>query len=395
MAGSTRPDGQIRGCHMIFSGILILLGLVSGLFMLWHVPKAKALPESIDDEDHRGSAGSGQDQTVSIIIPAYDEAHRLPDLLASLKSQDVQPCELLVVDDWSTDETADIARRGGARVISSDPIVPGWVGKSRACWSGARMAQGDWLLFLDADTRLDHAGSLRQILQTYSELGARGGLSFQPYHTVKKLYESLSAIFNIIVMAGMSVFTPLGSRLRGAGLFGPCLICRRSDYFAIGGHQAVRAQIMDDLALGQLFRKSGFPVHCYSGRGVLHFRMYPEGPGSLIEGWTKNFGSAAPATHPFVLAMIILWICSGFSSVTLLLLAVFNGPAIWLAAGITAYLLNVLLIFRLARLCGNFNPLLLVLYPLLLAFFSVLFFWSLILTRIFHAVKWKGRKIEV
>ncbi|MDW7658434.1 MAG: glycosyltransferase [Bacillota bacterium] len=379
---------------MIFSGILILLGLVSGLLMLWYVPKAKALQEPAGTEGNEGAEGDKPGQRVSIIIPAYNEARRLPDLLASLKIQDIQPCELLVVDDWSSDETVTVARLGGAQVISSDPILPGWVGKSRACWSGAKAAQGDWLLFFDADTRLDHAGSLRQILQTYSELGASGGLSFQPYHTVRLLYESLSAIFNIIVMAGMSVFTPWGARLRGAGLFGPCLICRRSNYFAIGGHEAVRSQIMDDLALGQLFRKGGFPVHCYSGRGVLRFRMYSEGLGSLIEGWTKNFGSAASATHPLVLTMIILWICSGFSSVTLLLLAL-NGPAIWLAAGITAYLLNVLLMFRLARLCGNFNPLLLVLYPLLLAFFSVLFFWSLILTRIFHAVKWKGRKINV
>jgi hypothetical protein len=51
--------------------------------------------------------------------------------------------------------------------------------------------------------------------------------------------------------------------------------------------------------------------------------------------------------------------------------------------------------FRLARQCGNFHPLLLILYPVLLIFFSVLFFWSLILTRVFHAVNWKGRKIKV
>jgi 4,4'-diaponeurosporenoate glycosyltransferase len=383
---------------MIFSGILIFLGLVSGLLMLWHVPKAETLSEQSaveGNEDSDRNDRCGQGRRVSIIIPAYNEEHRLPDLLASLKIQDIQPCELLVVDDWSTDETAAVARQGGARIISSDPIVPGWVGKSRACWSGAKAARGDWLLFFDADTRLDHAGSLRQILQTYSGLGARGGLSFQPYHTVRRLYESLSAIFNIIVMAGMSVFTPWGNRLRGAGLFGPCLICRRSDYFAVGGHDAVRSQIMDDLALGQLFRKAGLPVHCYSGLGVIRFRMYPEGPGSLIEGWTKNFGSAAPATHPLVFAMIILWICSGFSSVTLLILAVVNGPAGWLAAGIAAYALNVLLMFRLARQCGNFHPLLVILYPVLLIFFSVLFFWSFILTKVFHVVNWKGRKIKV
>lgn len=374
---------------MLVSAILILLGLVSGLLMLWHVPRAEDLPAA----DNFANDKSGE--RLSIIIPAYNESRRLPALLASLQNQDIRPDELLVVDDWSTDDTAAVARRGGARVISSEPITPGWVGKSRACWSGAKAAQGDWLLFLDADTRLDHQSSLHRILLTYHKLGARGGLSFQPFHRVVRLYESLSAVFNIIVMAGMSVFTPWGERLRPAGLFGPCLICRRTDYFAVGGHEAIRSQVMDDLALGQLMRKAGLPIHNYSGRGVVHFRMYPEGFGSLFEGWTKNFGSAAPATHPLVFTLIILWIFSGFSAVTLLLASVSDGAPAWLAAGFAAYLLYVLLLFRLVQPCGNFHPLLLILYPLLLVFFTLLFVWSLVLTRLFHAVSWKGRKIKV
>ena len=374
---------------MIFSSIIIVLGLLAGLLMLWRVPRAVPVIKRPDAEDHDLAA------RVSVIIPAYNEARRISPLLASLQTQDVQPGELWVVDDGSTDDTAAIAGAAGARVMQPDPSARDWVGKSRACWSGARAASGDWLLFLDADTRLDQPDSLRRILRTYRQLGGHGGVSFQPYHRVVRRYESLSVIFNIIVMAGMSVFTPWGMKLRSAGFFGPCLICSREDYMASGGHAAVRAEIMDDLALGQLFRKRGKPVFCYGGRDVISFRMYPEGFASLFEGWTKNFGSAAPSTHPLVFAMILLWICSGFSVLTLLIKSIGQGQTAWLAVAAVSFLLYVVLMLFLGRACGHFHLSVLIFYPVLLIFFTLLFLWSLVLTKILHTVKWRGRKIKL
>ena len=368
------------------NSIIVLLALVSGLLMLWRIPLARAT-DSIESGRPANS--------VSIIIPARNEALRLPHLLQSLQQQDMKPFEIIVVDDESTDATAQIALDAGFRVIAAEKLQQGWVGKSRACWSGARMASGDWLLFLDADTRLVSPDSLRRLLLTYQALGGHGSLSVQPYHLVVRFYESLSAVFNIIVMAGMNVFTPWGERIPSAGSFGPCQLCRREDYFAVGGHEAICGEVMDDLALGQSFRRAGLPLHCLGGRGTIAFRMYPESLGQLIEGWTKNFGTAASYTHPLVFGMIIAWISGGFSALNLLLSGIGEGSPIWLTAGITAYLMYALQMTWLARRVGNFHPVMLILFPVLLLFFTLLFMRSLYQTKVLHTVSWRGRQIKV
>ncbi|NLO37077.1 MAG: glycosyltransferase [Clostridiaceae bacterium] len=373
---------------MVVSFVVILLGLLAGLIVFWRVPLARRVP-GLPDHDSLELA-----RHVTVIIPAYNEAGRLPVLLASLKVQDIQPHELFVVDDGSTDATRSIAQQAGFRVLDADATLSDWVGKSRACWSGARAATGDWLLFLDADTRLSESDSLRRILATYHNLGGRGGLSLQPWHTLEHAYENLSVVFNIIVMAGIGVFTLWGTRLRGAGLFGPCLLCNRADYFQVGGHRAIRDQVMDDLALGQSLQKAGLPAHSLGGRGVLTFRMYPEGLRSLWEGWSKNMSTGAAATHPLVFTLIILWICAGFSSLTAVIKA-FGGPPLVLAAAGIACLLYMLLFIRMARLCGRFWRWPLLFYPVFLTFFTLVFLWSVLLTRVLHVVTWKGRRIKV
>ncbi len=81
--------------------------------------------------------------SVSVIIPARNEEHNLPTLLRSLASQAVKPHEILVVDDGSTDRTAEVARQLGATVIASKPLPDGWRGKTWACHQGAQAATGE------------------------------------------------------------------------------------------------------------------------------------------------------------------------------------------------------------------------------------------------------------
>ena len=105
--------------------------------------------------------------SVSVIIPARNEEHNLPTLLRSLASQPAKPREIIVVDDGSTDRTAEIARQLGATVIASQPLPDGWRGKTWACHQGAQAATGELLLFLDADTWFEPDG-LARILAGYT-----------------------------------------------------------------------------------------------------------------------------------------------------------------------------------------------------------------------------------
>ncbi|MDG0810673.1 glycosyltransferase family A protein [Cohnella rhizosphaerae] len=332
--------------------------------------------------------------SLTVIIPARNEAGRIAPLLRSLREQRYPSFEVLVVDDDSTDETATIASGFGATVLRNDTVEAG-SGKSAACWHGARHAKGKWLLFLDADTALADADSLTKLVGSYAQKGARGILSLQPYHTVQRLYENLSAVFNVIVIVGMNVFTLWGTRFKTAGSFGPCILCNKDDYFAVGGHRKIQGAVLDDLALGQAFLDRDLPVHCVGGGGVISFRMYPEGFGTLVEGWCKSFAVGSKSTHPVVMSLTILWITGGFMSAAALIssIAAWNPAAMALAVFLyAAYAVQTL---RFARRCGNFNKGLFLIYPLLFMFFAALHIYSLFRARVLHSVKWKGRKIEV
>jgi len=177
-----------------------VLFLLIGVFLMWDV-------RSVTRHRRKGHDSDRPDRLkVSVIIPARNEAQRIAPLLKSLTRQSAPPHEVLVVDDESVDDTAAIARGLGATVIAGQALPEGWSGKPWACWQGVQQSTGDALLFLDADTWLEPAG-----LESLSgALRDKGGLvTVQPYHVTVKAYEQLSAIFNIVVAAGMNAFTPL------------------------------------------------------------------------------------------------------------------------------------------------------------------------------------------
>lgn len=362
--------------------IVLILALLGGSFILWKMP-------FIDAEYKRDT-----DKKLSIIIPARNEAHNLPILLNSLQKQNMTPHEILVVDDDSTDKTAEVAAQYGARVVSFDGEEEGWVGKSAGCWYGAKAATGDYLLFLDADIFLPHADSLDQLMGEFQSLDAKGALSIQPYHVIQEPYENLSAVFNIVVLAGMNRFSILQNRLDPGGAFGPALLCDRASYFEIGGHNKNRKGIMDNMDLGNIFMENHLPLHLYGGKDVLHFRMYPEGLKSLIEGWSKNFATGATATHPFIMTGLIFWIAGAFLTFffPLYFLITANGPA--LLVSLIGYLIFFIRFCRMAKLAGNFHVLALFFYPVLFLAFAGIFIWSLIKTKFVGEVSWKGRSID-
>lgn len=301
------------------------------------------------------------------------------------------PGETIVVDDHSEDETAAVAKKWGCTLIRSPNLPPGWLGKSWACWQGALAARGEILLFLDADIFLTHDG-FAKILSAFSQNGDI--LSVQPYHRMKKLYEQLSAFFNIITMAGLNAFTPLGLKLKPAGAFGPCLMCPKEDYLRLNGHISVRGEILENMALGKAFIKKGYRVSCYGGKGSLEFRMYPEGIMPLGQGFAKTFGAGANATAFISLFMIVCWV---FGEVSLTR-HLFQAPI----AGNDAHLFFLLIldlmyagqIYWMLYRIGNFRYSTALFFQIPLLFFVLVFILSIVQTYIFRQVRWKGRTVK-
>jgi len=338
-----------------------------GFFVLWKIPKCNKIKENRKISN----------LSISIIIPARNEEKNLDNLFNSLNNQKIKVKEIILVDDGSTDKTPDIGRKYNAKVISLKSLPKGWVGKSWACYNGAKASTGDYFLFLDADTKLKNNGieNILSCLKIYN-----GVISIQPYHRIKKLYEKLSLFFNIILIAGMGSFTPFQTRINPIGAFDPCLLCKREDYYKIDGHKSIKGKVMEDIEIGKKFIKAKIPVFCLGDKGTIDFRMYPGGFKEMVEGWSKSFGTGAKSTSMPVLIMVIAWIVGAIFPLNLLAdgLSPFI-PNIILVA-VIIYLAFIAQIYWMSYRIGSFSIWASVFYPVLLAFFVIVFSYSLILT---------------
>jgi len=330
--------------------------------------------------------------SLSVIIPARNEEHRIRPLLDSLKSQTLKPDEIIVVDDESEDATAEIIRSYGFRLVSVKDRPPGWLGKSYACHVGSREAEGRWLLFLDADTRLEDDAVERLV----SEAGRTGGIiTLQPFHRIEEFYENLSAFFNVVVLAGTDAFGVFSKPGRPAGGFGPCILVSKKDYEAVGGHEAVRSSVVEDVAFVAAAVKKNIPVHTFGGRGLIEFRMYPEGPTSLRLGWIKNMATAAGMSSGVSIVLLSAWITGMMATLSFPVLAFAGAVAMYTALmpfAWAAYTVQTAVHFRRV---GNFSYLMALFYPVPVLYFIFIFFWSVSSTRIRGSVKWKGRDVAV
>lgn len=326
--------------------------------------------------------------SVSVIIPARNEESNLPLILRDLREQTCPVGEIIVVDDMSEDSTAQIASAHGARLIRLDAKPEGWTGKSWACRNGADASEGELLLFLDADVRLEKDG-IRTLLQAYRAEGCT--ISVQPYHRTGKVYEQFSMIFNLIQIAANGTTLPKPLNI---GLYGPVILMARADYEKIGGHESVRRSVVEDMALGARMRETGTPYRLFIGNPSVSFRMYGNGLRALLQGWTKNIASGAARTPLPLFAMVFFWIASILSvPIQIIKFSVSqNWPWLLIYCGI--YVVWVIVLMLLSRRIGKFKHWTILFYPVLMIVMSGVFIVS-VFSRLFGLkVKWKGREIE-
>nr|WP_236682799.1 glycosyltransferase family A protein [Thermus filiformis] len=218
--------------------------------------------------------------TASLLVPARNEAENLEATLPRLLRQGA--LEVLVLDDASEDGTAEVVRRLAKahptlRLLPGRPLPPGWTGKNWACWQLAQEARGEVLVFTDADV-LWEEGALEGLLEA---LRRHDLVSALPRQEANGLLLGGSVPF---VMHGLFAFLPhpLLEALRVAN--GQVLAFRREAYFAQGGHQAVRGEVLEDVALARRARRYRLLLGSEAFR-VRMYRTYLE----AVEGFGKNF----------------------------------------------------------------------------------------------------------
>ena len=345
-------------------------------------------PTDLGDGEPPAARRRTPDGPTNVVIPARNETASLGRLLSDLRRESADAnVRVVVVDDSSEDDTAAIARGAdGVELVTAPPLPSGWAGKCWACDRGVAALDpsgDDLLLLVDADVRL-HDGALRALRDEHRRSG--GLVSVQPWHDTVRPYEQLSALFNVVALMGVGAG---GSSPSGA--FGPVLVTTRSDYDTVGGHAAVRGEVVEDLALARRYDAAELPVTVRTGGELVSFRMYPTGLRDLVDGWTKNFALGAGATPLLRLAAIVLWITAiGSSSVAVLDAALGRTSA---ALAVTAYLLVAAQLAVMFRRVGRFGLVTALCHPVLVVCFVAVFVRSLWCTHVRRSVAWRGRTI--
>lgn len=239
---------------------------------------------------------------VTVVIPARDEERNIAACLASLRALDYPRLEILVADDGSVDATAAIVREESGRTgplhrpeivdVGNEPH-PGlaeWIcRKGLAIWAGARKAKGEWLLFIDADTRLKPDALWRAMA-----LARRRGLmalSMSGVNINPGFWGGImEAVLNPAIFLAISWSRVNDPARPAAWMNGQFILYEKSAYFRAGGHEAIAAFISDDLALALRAKAMGIPFLFIPISAAYDFRDYA-GLREAFRGWTRRLAA--------------------------------------------------------------------------------------------------------
>lgn len=241
------------------------------------------------------AAAESRGAQVSVLLPLRDEAHRVRPCLAALAEQEFD--ELVVLDDASTDGTSDVVSDvlgDDDRLVllrGTDDPPSGWLGKPWACQRLADVANGDVLLFLDADVVLE-PDAVRRCVTLLTDSGT-SALCPYPRQVVHGI---LGRLVQPLLQWSWLTTLPLDIAERSrrpstAAGNGQLLVAVARDYREIGGHSAVRTDVLEDVALIRRFKECGFPAGMADGTNLAECTMY-RSDHELILGYTKSLWSA-------------------------------------------------------------------------------------------------------
>ena len=238
--------------------------------------------------------------SLTVVVPAYNEEANIAACIGSLLAS-APPCpqwQVLLVDDGSSDATAAIARATAAAsganaerfsLLEAGPRPSGerWVGKNWACSRAMDTISSDWVLFVDADVRLQ-ATALQRALDQATREGA-DLLSLAPRLCCGCLAEwMVQPIMASLLCLGFPIKAANDPAHPTAFAAGPFMLFRRSAYTAIGGHRALAGEVVEDLALARRIKTAGYRLRYLLGLDAADLRMYADFP-ALWEGWSKNW----------------------------------------------------------------------------------------------------------
>ncbi|MBX3395571.1 MAG: glycosyltransferase [Phycisphaerae bacterium] len=306
--------------------LLAALLQVAVIFVwIWqHVIMNRARRDGMFVEDD--PANSAQ-ESLTVIVPARNEATRITDTLQHLLSQDYPDFRIVVVDDRSDDDTAGMVRAaaGGDPRVSVqriETLPKGWMGKSHAMWCAAQQATTHWLMFVDADCHVLPRGLVNAV--HYAGTGTLDMLSIWPRDGSVGFWERL-----LLPLCGAMIVIWYGRSARDkdhvAFANGQFLLVRREVYFSVDGHRAVRDALIEDIPLARRFRAAGFRIASAIGPDICCVRMYAS-LRELFRGWQRIYiGVLTPLQIALCMASIVVGSLTPFITIPICLSRVLHG----------------------------------------------------------------------
>ncbi len=252
---------------------------------------------------------------VSVLIPARNEESNIQNCVDGLLSQTYDNFEIHVLDDQSTDRTLAIIQQFSeqhpqVQAICGESLPPGWTGKNWACHQLSQSANGEILIFTDADNRPAPEAIANTV--AYMQKLELGLLSAFPEKVTVTLAEKLVVpVVDMFVYAGLPLWLTYFSRSPAfAAASGLWIAFTREAYKQIGGHQAVSNQLVEDVELSRLAKKNGIRILTSAGTGVVACRMY-HSFNEVWHGFSKNlFGLVRYRIIPFFILTLGLFTMS-------------------------------------------------------------------------------------
>ena len=332
---------------------------------------------------------------VSVLIPARNEEINIKRCIYSLVDQSYKNLEIIVLDDDSSDQTFEIVNELSQKfqsvsVVKGEKKSKGWTGKNWACYQLSNYAKGDFLLFIDADTKLQK----NTIAESISEMNDKDIdlISLFPNRITKTAVDKV-----ISVTIGWFIFSCLPIIFSNknpifSSAFGQFLLFRKSAYFSIGGHEAIKEKILDDFELGRCISKNGYVLRVFDGTERLSTFSYSSEKEAL-EGLSKSiFPFFNNKLIPFVL-LLILFLSMGLMPI-FIMLGEFFGSKLTRTKEMISYCIWGLLTLSWAISSYRSKQGLRygILYPLITTITVVVGVFSII-TFLTKSVHWKDRKV--
>jgi glycosyltransferase involved in cell wall biosynthesis len=288
----------------IIGWVIFALSALPVMMALTNAPFFRQPPARLAD-------AAAAETPASVLIPARDEAERIGPTLDAVLASKGSRFEVVVLDDGSTDATAQIVRQyaqhdSRVRLLHGAPLPAGWSGKQHACYQLAQAAAYDVLVWLDADVQLRPEALRRGVAALHHSKASL--LSGFPFQRTRSWSEHLVVPMIHVLLLGYLPFWAM-RLFRHPGFAAGCgqfFIADRSAYEAMGGHARIAASFHDGITLPRAFRVAGFHTDIFDATDLASCRMY-EGLGALWSGFVKNAheGLARPIALPVWTVLLI------------------------------------------------------------------------------------------